>query len=96
MFSSNGHSKDFFVYMGDGSSVPVAGIGTARIKIKRRTIKLPNVRHVPDLDCNIMSITRHGLHGQGCSYVAANGERHLSFPAFTLHMPIPADGNPIS
>ena len=86
--------KDLFVYMGDGSPVPVAGIGTVRIKVRGRVIVLPNVLHVPALDCNLMSITRHGRRGPGCSYLVENNMTHLSFPDFTLSLEIPANGDP--
>eukprot|EP00531_Pseudo-nitzschia_arenysensis_P008906 CAMPEP_0116127296 /NCGR_PEP_ID=MMETSP0329-20121206/6769_1 /TAXON_ID=697910 /ORGANISM="Pseudo-nitzschia arenysensis, Strain B593" /LENGTH=2217 /DNA_ID=CAMNT_0003621395 /DNA_START=65 /DNA_END=6718 /DNA_ORIENTATION=- len=86
--------KNVSVYMGDGSPVKVEGIGTATIKIEGHTIRLPNVLHVPQLDCNLMSITQHGLRGSGCTYLVENGEIHLTFPNFVLSMPIPPNGDP--
>ena len=55
---------------------------------------LPNVLHIPQLDCNLMSITRHGRRGPGCSYLVADEMTHLSFPEFTLSLQIPPDGDP--
>ena len=82
-----------FVYMGDGSPTPVAGIGTARIKIQGKVIELPNALHIPGLNCNLMSITRHGLRGSGCSYLSAGGCIHLAFPGFTFSEAIPPNGD---
>ena len=62
-FFANDYRKcqNVFVYMGDGSPTPVLGIGTARLEVEGRIIHLPNALHVLDLDCNLMSITRHGM-----------------------------------
>ena len=80
--------------MGDGSAVPVAGIGTTTFKIQGRTIQLHNVLHVPTLDCSLLSITRHAAHGSGCSYLADGGAVHITFPTFSLSMDIPPNGDP--
>ena len=63
-------------------------------EIKEPIVKLPNALHVPCLDCNLLSITRHGLQGAGCTFPAENGTLHLTHPGFSLSLPIPADGDP--
>ena len=86
--------NNVYVTMGDGSPVPVLGIGTARFKVDGYVLEIPNALHVPNLDCNLLSITRHGLRGPGCTYLVANGSVHITFPEFNLSMGISADGDP--
>ena len=85
---------NMFVYMGDGTPVAVKGIGTARLKIDGKVIILPSALHIPELDCNLLSITQHALRGQGCGYIAENGQCHMTFPTFSVSRHIPADGDP--
>lgn len=78
-----------YVYMGDGSPIPAIGIGTVTFKANSHHVQLPNALHVPNLECIILSITRYGLRGEGCSYLAEKGTIHVSFPTFTISKAIP-------
>ena len=59
--------------MGDGNDVKVEGCGTSRIKVDGKIIRLPGSLHVPDLDCDLFSTTRHGRIGEGHSFVQSDG-----------------------
>lgn len=85
--------EDVFVLMGDGTKIPVIGIGTARIKINGHVSRLSNALHVPSLDANLFSTTKHACNGSGCSFLLEKSEMHLSFPTFSVSQPIPADGD---
>ena len=74
---------------GDASHVPVIGYGTTRIKIDGHVVRLHECLHVPALDCDLFSGTRHGSLGNGHALLLADGEMHLSFPSFTHSRPIP-------
>ena len=82
-----------FVVVGDGQRIPVQGYGTARIKIDGKVIVLPNALHVPGLESNLFSATRHGSNGDGCAFIISNGTMHLSFPTFSITRPVPSSGN---
>ena len=82
-----------FVILGDGTHIHVCGYGTACIKIDGCIIVLENVFHVPDLESNLFSTTRHGSNGDGCSFLLAKGEMYLTFPTFTITRDIPVDGD---
>ena len=84
---------DVFVLMGDGTKIPVEGIGTARIKIDGHVSILPNTLHVPSLDANLFSTTKHACNGAGCSFLLEKGSMHLSFPTFSVSRNIPSDGD---
>ena len=58
-----------FVLMGDASKIPVAGHGTSRMKIAGNVTRLVNSLHVPELDCNLLSATKHGRMGKGFSFL---------------------------
>ena len=88
-------AKDLFVYMGDGTPIKVVGTGTARIKIEGKVIVLPGAMYIPELDCNLLSITQHALRGKGCTYLAADGMCHLTFPGFTVSQAITENGDPL-
>ena len=85
--------RDVFVYMGDGTPVPVQGYGTGRIKMDGKVQVLKKALHVPTLDCSLLSITRHGRSGKGCSFIIENGCMHLTFPNFSITTPIPSNGD---
>ena len=84
---------DVFVLMGDNSEIPVLGYGIARVKINGKVIRLVNSLHVPDLDVNLFSCTRHGSNGKGNTFFLGDGKMHLTFPTFTVTDDIPADGD---
>ena len=84
---------DVFVLMGDNSEIPVLGYGTSRVKINGRVVLLVNSLHVPDLDVDLFSCTRHGSNGTGNTFFLGDGKMHLTFPTFTVTGDIPADGN---
>ncbi|OEU11655.1 hypothetical protein FRACYDRAFT_244773 [Fragilariopsis cylindrus CCMP1102] len=85
--------RNVFVYMGDGTPVPVQGYKPGRIKMDGKVQVLKKALHVPTLDCSLLSITRHGRSGKGCSFIIENGYMHLTFPNFTINTSIPSNGN---
>ena len=56
--------NDVFVLMGDNSEISVLGYGTFRLKINGHVVRLVNSLHVPDLDVDLFSCTRHALYGK--------------------------------
>ena len=70
--------------MGDGQRIKVAGYGIAKIKIDGHIITLVNALHVPELESNLFSATRHGSNGAGCSFLLSQGLMHLSFPLLSI------------
>ena len=64
--------KDAFVYMGDGTRVPVVGYGTAHIKLNGKVQVLSKSLHVPGLDCSLLSITGNGRR-KGCTFFNSDG-----------------------
>ena len=48
-----------------------------------------NSLHVPDLDVDLFSCTRHGLNRKGNTLFLGDGKIHLTFPAFTVTDDIP-------
>lgn len=72
------------VTLADGRSVPIRGVGTVRFKTKSRVIHLEDVLFVPDLNCNLISVSK--LTKKGCKvifeeqqcHVYLNGQRLLS------------------
>ena len=79
--------------MGDGERVPVRGYGTARIKVDGYVIILKNALHIPELESNLFSATRHGSNGDGCAFLITKGVMSLSFPDFTINQEVPLDGD---
>ena len=47
--------------------------------------------HVPSLDTDLFSTTKHGRRGKGNAFLLADGGMHLTFPTFTLERTIPDD-----
>ena len=82
-----------FVSMGDALHVPVVGYGTSRIKVDCHVICLQECLHVPALDCDLFSGTRHGSRGQGHLLLLTDKEMHLAFPSFVHRAPIPDSNN---
>lgn len=74
-----------FVLMGDHSEIPVLGYSTSRVKI--------NGLHVPDLDVDLFSCTRHGSNGKGNTFFLGEEKMHLTFPQFTVTDDIPENGD---
>ena len=85
--------NDVFVLMGDGTEIPVLGYGTSRMKVDGHISRLVNSLHVPELDCDLFSCTRHGRNGKGCSFLLEDSKMHLSFPKFHITRDIPEDGD---
>ena len=85
--------NDVFVLMGDHSEIPVLGYDTSRLKINGRVVRLVNSLHVPDLDVDLFSCTRHGSNKKGNTFFLNEGKMHLTFPHFTVTDDILADGD---
>ena len=66
--------NNVFVLMGDGTEIPVLGYGTSLMKIDRLVTRLINSLHVPGLDCDLFSCTRHGMMVKGCTFVLRDGK----------------------
>ncbi|GJY33991.1 retrovirus-related pol polyprotein from transposon TNT 1-94 [Tanacetum coccineum] len=65
------------VFMGNDSPCKVVGIGTIRIKMHDGVVKtLTDVRHVPDLKKNLISLGV--LDSKGFKYTSENGELRVS------------------
>ena len=79
--------------MGDNSEIPVIGYRTTRIEMNGRVVCLVNSLHVPDLDVNLFSCTRHGSNGKGNTFFLGDGKMHLTFPTFTVTDDIPKNGD---
>ena len=60
--------NDVFVLMGDNSEIPVLGYGTSRVKMNGHNVRLINSLHVPDLDVDLFSCTRHGSNVKGNTF----------------------------
>ena len=82
-----------FVLMGDHSQIPVLGYGTSRVKINGHVVRLVNSLHVPDLDVDLFSCTRHGSNGKGNTFFLGDRKIHLTFPQFTVTDDIPENGD---
>ena len=85
--------NNVFVLMGDHSEIPVLGFSTSRLKINGHVVRLVNSLHVPDLDVDLFSCTRHGSNGKGNTFFLDDGKMHLTFPQFTVTDDIPTDGD---
>ena len=83
--------KDVFVYMSDGTRVPVNVYGTARIKLNRKFQVLPKFLHVPGLDYSLLSITRHGRRKR-CTFFTDDGNWLLTFPCLIIEASLPDNG----
>ena len=70
-----------FVLMGDHSEIPVLGYGTSRVKIDGHVVRLVNSLHVPDLDVDLFSCTRHGSNGKGNTFFLGDGKNALNIPS---------------
>ena len=49
------------------------------MKIDDHVTRLLNSLHVPGLDCDLFSCTRHGMIKKGCSLFLGEGKIHLMF-----------------
>ena len=97
------HRRDFeddyqactnvFVLMGDASRVPVAGYGTSRMKLNGNVTRVLNSLHVPGLDTDLFSVTKHGRMALGHSFILEGGDMHLTFPKFSITQDIPLNGD---
>ena len=79
--------------MGDASRGAVVGYGTCRLKINGNVTRVLKCLHVPDLDSNLFSVTRHGRmdHGHSlflkvetCIYLSQNFQSHNPFPKIMI------------
>ena len=99
------HHRDFendyqacegvFVLMGDARCVPVLGYGTSRMKINGNVTRIINSLHVPGLDSDLFSVTKHGCMDYGHSflflkvaYCSQNFPLHSLFPKMTTKDPL--------
>ena len=97
------HCRDFeddykacngvFVLMGDASCAAVAGYGLCPMIIDSNVTRVLNSLHVPDLDSNLFSVTKHGCMDYGHSFILEGGNMHLLFPEFSITQPIPENNN---
>ena len=85
--------SNVFVLMGDASRVPVAGYGTSRMKLNGNVTRVLNSLHVPGLDTDLFSVTKHGRMAHGHSFILEGGDMHLSFPKFSITQAIPLNGD---
>ena len=85
--------NNVFVVMGDGAEIPVFGYDTSCMKTDGHVTQLLNSLHVPGLDCNLFSCTRHGMIVKGCSFFLGDGKIYLTFPKFTISYDIPVNGD---
>ena len=76
--------SNVFVLMGDASRVPVAGYGTSRMKLNGNVTRIINSLHLPGLDTDLFSVTKHGRMALGYSFILEGGDMHLSFPKFSI------------
>ena len=87
-------SDKAFVLMGDGSKVPVLGVGTSRLKLDGHVIRLENCLHIPSLDADLFSASCHGrTENPGCSTLIGDGRMLLTFPSFCIEREIPHDND---
>ena len=82
-----------FVLMGDHSEIPVLGYSNSRVKINGHVVRLVDNLHVPDLDVDLFSCTRHGSNGKGNTFFLGEEKMHLTFPQFTVTDDIPENGD---
>ena len=85
--------NNVFVLMGDGAEIFVVGYGTSRMKIDSHVTCLINSLHVPGLDFDLFSCTRHGMMEKGCSFFLGDKKMHLTFLKFTISDDIPVNGD---
>ena len=85
--------SDVFVLMGDVSCVPVLGYGTSPMKINGNVTRIVNSLHVPGLDSDLFSVTKHGRMDHGYSFLLEGGNMHLSFPKFSITQAISENGD---
>ena len=65
------------VHIGNNVKCNVAGVGTIKIKTHNGVIRsLSNVRHVPNLKCNLISLST--LESKGCKYSTEGGVLKVS------------------
>jgi len=71
------------VLMGDDAQCDVVGIGTIRIKTHDGIVRtVSNVRHIPNLKCNLISLGT--LETNGCKYSDEGGVLKISKGALVL------------
>ena len=82
--------NNVFLLMSDNSEIPVLGYGTSRLlKINGHVVRLMNRLHVPYLDVDLFSYTRHGSNRKGNTFFLGDGKMNLTFHTFTLTDDIP-------
>ena len=77
--------------MGNGTEVPVIGYCNSCIKLDGKIIQLSYSLHVPGINYDLFSGTRHGTNGVGSSLMIHNGSAILSFPSFVIEQMIPGN-----
>ena len=71
------------VLMGNNAQCSVVGIGTVQIKTNDGVLRtLSNVRHIPDLKCNLILLDT--LKSIGCKYFVEGGVLKISKGALVL------------
>ena len=77
LFSTYDPIDSTIVHMANNAQYNVTGIGTIKIKTHGGVVRtLSNVRHVPDLKCNLISLDT--LESKGCKYSAECGVLKVS------------------
>ena len=75
--------------MGDASRIPVLWYSTSPMKINRNVTCIVNSLHVPGLDSDLFSVTKHRRMDHGHSFLLEGGNMHLSLPKISNTQPIP-------
>jgi len=77
-FISYRHLHNKVVTLGDGSPLPILGMGTAKFSINKHVILIRNALHVPGLLAPLYSLCQHCLM-PGCGFFS-----HYDCGAFLL------------
>ena len=85
--------SNVFVLMGDTSHIPVHGYGTSRMKLNGNVTRIINSLHVPGVDPDLFSVTKHGHMALGHSFILEGGDMRLLFLKFSITQAIPLNGD---
>ena len=61
----------------------------SRMKINGNVTRVIDSLHVPGLDSDLFSVTKHGCMDLGHSFILKGSNIHLSFPIFSITQTIP-------
>lgn len=75
--------KTSFVYLGDGSTCDIMGVGTVKIKMFNGVVRtLSGVPYIPKMRRNLIFLGR--LDSKGCKYLAAGGGMKITCGCLVL------------